>query len=949
MSADIGARIGIDGEKAFKDSLAALNSQMKSLGSEMKAVISTFAGMEDSEEAVKAKNDLLQKSLDVSGKKMSTLQEQSNRAKKRLAELANELDNAKREFGENSAEATKAQNAYNRQVVVANRLETQINNTRAEMSRMEREMKSTGKAADNMAVNLQKAGREADSAGDSFRDAFVGGLLSGAVQSLASGVASLVDETTEYRKVMGTLDTSSQKAGYSAEQTAETYRQLYGVLGDNQQTATTTANLQALQLEQDKLKQLTDGVIGAWATYGDSIPIDGLAEAVNETAKVGKVTGSFADVLNWAGTSEDAFNEKLAAAGSQAERVNIILEELSNQGLMNAAEKWRENNAEILAANEAAATLEQTTGRLGEMLSPMVTGLKQELADVLGTVLDMVETGNPLVAMVTGLAVALSGMGIATAVVEAGGFVVVLGKMTTGIHAVNAAMKANPILLVASLLAGLVAALITAYQTNDEFKNSVDAAWLSLKNGVGEKVEAVKGYIEALKTKFRNFINDLKNIPKEMKTLGSNIITGLWDGLDSKIQWVKNKAKGAVDGIKNVFTGVTGFDTHSPSKWAKKLADWIMKGLGIGFEEDETAVTAAQTATDDVKEIFEGTAEEIEKNAEKIAAAVDTMEEKLSDYGDLFETVSDENGGRFIKLKDMQESVNAIKEYGNALQTLKGKGVSEGLFKEITDMDVDSGMGYMKELLKMSDEDLDTYVALFEEKQKAAAEIAQQFYGIGAVAAQNLADGMANATETNITEGVSTATTGAGTSTQAENMTEVVAAMQEQEPVLTGYIQQLEAKLIEMMKDFQGDYIDIGELLMEGVEVGIKNGESGVVRQVAASIRAAIRAAREEADINSPSGEFEEIGHQMAAGADVGWVDRIKATIKNVRNSLATMAQMPKVAMATAGSASNTRTINYGDVNVTVGSIKSEREAKIIAQEIEFIRRQEAAGKGGIV
>ena len=332
MAADIGAKIGIDGEKSFRDSLAAINSQMKSLGSEMKAVVSAFAGMEDSEEAVAAKGDVLQRSIETSAQKMKTLQSQSERAKNRLSELAKELDAAQREFGANSEQAMKAQNAYNRQVVAVNKLETQINTTRAEMNRMEKEMRDMGKAADDMGDDLKQAGKNADEAGNSFRDAFLGGAMAGAVQSMVSGIASLVESTEEYRKIMGTLDTSSEKAGYSAEQTAETYNQLYGVLGDNQATATAAANLQALGLSQDKLKKMTDGAIGAWATYGDSIPIDGLAEAINETVQAGKVTGTFADVLNWAGTSEDAFNAKLEACGSQSERVNLVLEELANQG-----------------------------------------------------------------------------------------------------------------------------------------------------------------------------------------------------------------------------------------------------------------------------------------------------------------------------------------------------------------------------------------------------------------------------------------------------------------------------------------------------------------------------------------------------------------------------------------------------------------------------------------
>lgn len=67
-------------------------------------------------------------------------------------------------------------------------------------------------------------------------------------------------------KIMGSLEISSEKAGYSAEETAASYNTLYGVLGDNQTAATTTANLQALGLSQQKLGQMINGTIGAWAT-----------------------------------------------------------------------------------------------------------------------------------------------------------------------------------------------------------------------------------------------------------------------------------------------------------------------------------------------------------------------------------------------------------------------------------------------------------------------------------------------------------------------------------------------------------------------------------------------------------------------------------------------------------------------------------------------------------
>lgn len=397
MATDIGARIGIDGEKSFRDSLSAVNAQLKNLGSEMKAVVSSFTGMEDSEESLTAQGKVLERSIQASANKISLLVGQSERAKAKLDQLAKELDDATRSFGANSTEAIRAQNAYNKQVRVVNNLESQINSATADMNKMKRQMDSLGKSADELSDDLKDAGQEAKLAGSSFKDAFVGGVIAGAIQSLASSIVSLVESTKEYNKIMGTLDVSSQKAGYSAEQTQQTYTQLYGVLGDNQSAATAAANLQALKLSQEQLIQMTDGAIGAWATYGDSIPIDGLAESINETVKAGTVTGSFADVLNWAGTSEDDFNKKLEATKTESERANLVLKELSDQGLMQAAEAWRVNNAELEAANRASADLESTMGQFGTMLMPAVTSVKtmaNTLLEDLLSVTDAFKTGG---------------------------------------------------------------------------------------------------------------------------------------------------------------------------------------------------------------------------------------------------------------------------------------------------------------------------------------------------------------------------------------------------------------------------------------------------------------------------------------------------------------------------------------------------------------------------
>ncbi len=1099
MAVDIGARIGIDGEKAFRDSLGAINSQLKNLGSEMKVVVAEFAGMEDSEEAVAAKSDVLKRSIAASADKIEALQGQSERARKKLDALAAELDNANRNFDRNSKEVIAAQNAYNRQVTVANKLETQINQTTAEMKKMEREMKQLGNAADDLSDDLKKVGQSAEDAKDEFMGSLGGNILSAAIQTLVSGMIDLAESTMEYRKVMGTLEVSGQKAGYTAEETAQTYEQLYGVLGDSQQAATAAANLQALGLSQEQLKQMTEGAIGAWATYGDSIPIDSLAEAINETVQAGVVTGSFADVLNWAGASEDAFNAKLEAAGSQAERANLVLQELSKQGLMETAAGWRENNEEIVAANEAAAGLEETTGRLDEMLSPMVTSLKESLNDVLSTVLDMVEQGHPLISIVTGLAVALASLGLAMFITQGAAAADMLVKMKTAFIALNTAMKANPILLVVSLLAGLTAALITAYQTNEEFRNKVNAAWEAVKSGIGEGVEKAKGFIEDLKIKFSSFIDWVKGLPAELKTIGGNIVDGLLDGILGKWKNLESRVSDAVNGLKNVFTRSDGFDTNSPSKWAKKVGGWVMEGLGAGIEADQTAMAAAKAATENVKGVFGEAAAEIsdmtlsaadgmeaampqirrtaqnvgnllEKELSKVNAKIESIQkeaneeqaeaelrqyqdslaekykelekaekknkqkildeiaeieaewnkkqidaarnaeqqilqerltalrqfqqeyesaissiegkqssvqEKIADYGFLFERVQTEEGKELFRLGDLDAEIKKIQKYSEAIDQMKQKGLSGGLLEEISSMNIDDALEYMDRLSAMTEKKFAQYLQQYEEKQRLAAQAAGKFYQaelelleksyakelpqalndaeaalyqFGEAAAENLQAGMtADGSDIGkkITSAVTSAVSGAKQETAAGSMEQIILGMQEQYPVLEEYIETTKEEIIALIESYWGNFRNVGEDMMLGVAQGIRDGRSAVVNAVAAVIAAAVARVKADLDINSPSKVFAEIGGYMAAGLDEGWRERMKAASNNISRSMNSLAA-PTMQLQSAA-AGGSRTYSYGDINVYVDKLNNAngRDTQILATELEFHRRQQAAGRGG--
>ena len=402
----ISTSIKLDGEQEFKKQMSSVNSELKNLKSEMALATAEFKGNANSMEALTAKGQLLRREYDQQAEKV--------RALERAVEDASEA------YGE----ADSRTDAYKRQL---NYAKTALANLNSEIQDNERYLDEAKRSADRCADSIDEYGREvrqaADDAGEldltsplsgiddlvgklgSLKGALMGGAAVAGVQALAGAITGVVDASQEYRTIMGTLEVSSEAAGYTAEQTAQTYERLYSVLGDNQTAATTVANLQAIGLSQENLMAITDASIGAWARYGDSIPIDGLGEAINETIRCGEVTGVLADVLNWgsqegetfgvkmresteankewnesvenAKTAEDFFNLALSECSTETERANLVLQTMAKQGLAEAGQAWLDTNDDIVATNESQAKFEEAQAELGEKLTPVKTFLTE--------------------------------------------------------------------------------------------------------------------------------------------------------------------------------------------------------------------------------------------------------------------------------------------------------------------------------------------------------------------------------------------------------------------------------------------------------------------------------------------------------------------------------------------------------------------------------------------
>lgn len=235
-----------------------------------------------------------------------------------------------------------------------------VNNDEANKSIAETEKKSKG-VASTLGNGIKTAAK--------WGTALVGGAAAG-----VGALSSVAESTREYRTEMGKLDTAFTTNKFSAADAKQTYSDLYAVVGDSGQATEAANHLSLLCNSTKDLQSWTEICTGVYGQFGDSLPIEGLTEAANETAKVGTVTGSLADALNWMGVSEDEFNEKLAKCSSEQERQQLITSTLTSL-YSDASAQYKETNGDVMESNRAHQQLSDTMAQIGAVAEPVLNSL----------------------------------------------------------------------------------------------------------------------------------------------------------------------------------------------------------------------------------------------------------------------------------------------------------------------------------------------------------------------------------------------------------------------------------------------------------------------------------------------------------------------------------------------------------------------------------------------
>ena len=384
----------------------------------------------------------------------------------------------------------------------------------------------------------------------------VGQMVITAGAALGGAWLAAIEGTREYRAEMGLLDSAFQASGHSSTAAKDTYSALNAVLGDTEQAVEAAQHMALLADNEKELTTWTDIATGVYATFGASLPIESLAESSQEVSRSGELTGGLVDALVWAGISESEFQKKLDACSTEQERQNLIMNTL-NSTYSKASTQYKETNKDVMEARKAQEKLTGAMAELGRVGEPILTAIKTKVAemvtaavphlqnlvnkvkDVKKWVQDNRQTINNWKAAIVG---AVASVASFILILKWGAIMNAAKTAIMGVRGaillLNAAMKANIIGLIVSLIIGLVAAFVVLWKNNEGFRNF----WINLWN-------KIKSTCSSAVTGIKNKFNDLKDAAGKVKKWFEDIRKAIAD----KIGAARDAVKKAIDKIKGYF------------------------------------------------------------------------------------------------------------------------------------------------------------------------------------------------------------------------------------------------------------------------------------------------------------------------------------------------------------------------------------------------------------
>lgn len=384
MAVDIGPRIGIDGEKQFRDELKNINQSLKTLDSEMKVVKSSFDGQKKSAEQLKKENEVLERSV-------LTL-------KDKLSQQEDALEKCARKYGEADAKTMKWQQA--------------VNETRAALNNTKNAIIENNNAINNYGKEIDNVSGKTTVLGDVFKGTFAGFAgaagITTALNVLKDIAVALKDAVVSAAEYADEINTMSAQTGLSTKELQE-FKYMSELIDVDLDTL--TGSMSKLIRSMSSVRKGTGSAAAAFEKLGISVTNnDGILRSNTEVfAEVIESLGQIEDVTERDALAMDIFGKSaqdlnpliLAGADALAQYRNEIDgmlltdEELDNLNTFNDDLYKLKTKVEDLKLKIIAENIDEIESILSA-ISSLVDGLPGFINTVKDTIAPLVTALNPL-------------------------------------------------------------------------------------------------------------------------------------------------------------------------------------------------------------------------------------------------------------------------------------------------------------------------------------------------------------------------------------------------------------------------------------------------------------------------------------------------------------------------------------------------------------------------
>lgn len=537
MAVDIGPKIGIDGEKEFRESLRTMGQQLKTLDTEMKAVTSAFDVDNDSQKKLAAQSDVLNRQLEVQ--------------QQRLGEVQKALDYAKANYSENSSEVQRWQQALNNAT-------TDVNRTKKQLNELETGVENVGDAMDG-------AGQKTSVFGDVLKANLLGSAIVSGIKAVASGIKSLISGAIEgygeYEQLVGGVETLFGSSADTVIKNAENAYKTAGLSANAYMETVTSFSASLLQSMGNDTEAAAKKADLALTDMSDNANKMGTDMQSIQNAYQGFAKQNYTMLdnlkLGYGGTKEEMqrlIDDANALNAAQGNYTNYSIESYAD--IVDAIHTVQtEMGITGTTALETSTTVEGSINSMKAAYQNFVTGLGDQNADIGALTEELIQSaGN----------VAKNVLPVIESVVK---------------NIAETVREQGPDMITR----------FVAYATEklpEVLKLGIQLI-VSLVKGLAQNLpELLRGTLALVDTIISTFLDSLPDIIE----VGKDIVRGLWEGIKAMASWIGEKVSGFVGGLVDGVKGVLGI--HSPSRVFAGIGQNMALGLGQGFEKQMQSVTA---------------------------------------------------------------------------------------------------------------------------------------------------------------------------------------------------------------------------------------------------------------------------------------------------------------------------------------------------------------------